>query len=227
MLRKFPEEYEAFAAVAVSAKVKDFGAVRDFGGRVAGREFRHAALVMLADFHDFFERGREVAQVALVFAFECAPCRIDGEVVCAFFFCAILARAFLGRTVARAVTARNFAHIRVNRSDVFPEYGHVVPVHCKAVLVEVDSRDFQARRQKETVTAHAAAQVVHGTFVRPNSRFPPADVLRGALLQCELVAQQKLSLPACFFEKFFTELRDERFVVHDGGALFVAVAGLV
>ena len=117
---EFPEEHEAFAAVAVPAQVEDFGSVRDFGGRVAGREFRHAALVMLADFDDFFERGREVLQVALVLAFNGASCRVDCEVVRAF----------------------NGAHVGANRFGVFPERLHVVAIHRETVFVQVDSRHF-------------------------------------------------------------------------------------
>ena len=201
------------------AQVKNFGAVGNFCGRVSRREFRHAALVVPADFHDFFERGREVAQVALVLAFEGAPCRVDGEVV----------RAFLARGL---VIAGDFADVRANRSGILPENGHVVAVHREAILVQVDSGDFQACRQEETVSAHAAAQVVNGTFIWPKACFPTPDILCGALLQCEFVAQEEHAagiLVFCRFagEKFLAELGHERHVVHDGGAILVAVTRLV
>ena len=196
MFREFPEQHQAFAAVAVAAQVQDFGVVRDFGGRVAWRQFRHAALVMPADFHDFFERGREVPQVALVLAFDGAAGRVDGEVVRA-------------HPVARglcAVFAGDFAHVGAFGGSGFPECLQVVPVHREAVFVEVDARERERCGQVETVAAHAAAQVVNfrtcagrafscvvGCIVpvRPQVCFPAPDILRGALFQRKLVAQEE------------------------------------
>ena len=218
ILRERAEQHQAFAAVAVAAQVENFGAVGDFGGRVAGREFRHAALVMLADFYDLFERGREVSQVPLVLAFNGATGRVDGEVVRTFLACAV---------TAHRIVARDFAHVCANGFNFVPEYAHVVAVHREAVLVEIDSGDLQPGRQEKAVAAHAAAQVVYGTFARPERGLPAPDILRGALLQCEFVAQQELAFAGIFFEKFFAELGDERHVVHDGGAVLVAVARLV
>ena len=96
----------------------------------------------------------------------------------------------------RAVTARghvvagDFAHVGALGRNVFPERQQVVPVHREAVFVKVDSGDFQPGRQEKAVAAHAAAQVVYGTIAGPEVRFPPPDILRGALLQREPVAQE-------------------------------------
>ena len=112
-----------------------------------------------------------------------------------------------------------------------------MPVHREAVFVQVDARECERCGQVETVAAHAAAQVVNfrtcagrafscvvGCIVpaRPQVRFPAPDILRGALFQRELVAQEERTET-----KLLAELGHERHVVHDGGSVFVAVARLV
>ena len=73
---------------------------------------------MLADFNDFFERGRQIAQITLVFAFEGAAGWVDGEVICRVF---------------------DRAHVAALGVNGFPEGLHVVAVHGKAVFVEVEA----------------------------------------------------------------------------------------
>ena len=54
---EFAEEDEAFAAVGMLADIENLGVVGNFANGVAGREFRHAALVVLRDVEDFGKGG--------------------------------------------------------------------------------------------------------------------------------------------------------------------------
>ena len=205
VLGEFAEQYQAFAAVCAGTDVQDFGAAGDFADGVSGWDFGHAAFVVLRNFDDFFERGREIAQVALVLAFDGAAGGVNREVIrfgqseCYTFGIVLFGDfADVGENCILIAGNAFFCGCVASASHDLA----VVAVHRKAVFVEVHTDGQKVFGQVEGIASHAAAQIVNdgGVFavvavsVRlagafPKRRFPTPDILGGTLFQREFVAK--------------------------------------
>ena len=163
ILGEFAEQHQTFAAVRALPDVQDFCSAGNFTDGVSGRNFCHAAFVVLRNLDDFFECGREVAQVTLVLAFNRATGRVNRE---------IIGFGAGERRILGIVFFGDFADIGEDGMCVagfWRRQKEGIASHAAAKVV-YDGGAFT------TVLVRLASAF-------PKRSFPASDILRGALFQ--------------------------------------------